>query len=199
MEWLERLAEAPGGAAMGALALASLLEAGLFPTGADFLLILVIAGRPDEWLLATAVVIAASVAGSALGYWIGRGAGRPLIRRVLPTRTRLWLERVYQHNDALAVAVGGLLPFVPFKHVSLTAGFFDLYFVRFLAVATISRGIRFALIGYASSRYQEQVRSALIDHGLTLVATIVVVALVVELIRRRLVPREGASCAAESA
>ncbi len=199
MEWLERLAEAPGGAAIGALALASLLEAGLFPTGADFLLILVIAGRPDEWFLATAVVIAASVAGSALGYGIGHGAGRPLIRRVLPARTRLWLERVYQHNDALAVAVGGLLPFVPFKHVSLTAGFFDLHFVRFLAVAAISRALRFALIGYASSCYQEQVRSVLIDHGLTLVAAIVAFAVVVELIRRRLLPRAAARCAPESA
>jgi len=192
LEWLERLASTPGPLAMGALALASLLEAGLFPTGADFLLILVIAGRPDDWLLATAVVIVGSVAGSALGYSVGHGVGRPLVRRVLPNRTREWLERVYQRHDALAVAVGGLLPFVPFKHVSLTAGFFDLDLVRFMIVSTLARALRFALLGFAASVFREQVRGALVDHGLTIVVVIVVVALAVEALRRCSTPREAA-------
>lgn len=184
MEWLEKLAAMPGSVALGALALASLLEAGLLATGADFLLILVIAARPQDWLLATLIVSLASVGGSALGYWVGRGVGRPLIRRILPDRASEWIAGIYQRNDGVAVGVGALLPFVPFKHISLTAGFFELAFPRFLIVSTVTRTLRFGILGFASARYREQVREALVAHGLTIVVAILLLAGLAEACRR---------------
>ena len=58
MNWLEQLAGAPGILAHGGIAAAVLLETGLFPTGADFLLILLVASRPEEWWI---VFLAAAV------------------------------------------------------------------------------------------------------------------------------------------
>jgi undecaprenyl-diphosphatase len=193
MEWLEGLTSAPGPVAFGALALASLLEAGVVAAGADFLLILLIASRPNEWLAATAVATAASAIGSGLGFWLGRGLGRPLIRRVLPARSRRWIENHYRSHDVTAVGVGALLPFVPFKHISLTAGFFDLDFKRFILAASLTRGIRFVVIGYAASRYHREVWDALLQHGWAIVGAVLLAGAAVELTRRRVTAREAGS------
>ncbi len=189
VEWLERLAAAPGPVALSALALASLLESGLVAAATDFLLILFIAGRPDQWLAATTIVIGASILGAAFGYWLGRGIGRPLIRRVLPATGRRWIEDLYRRHDVTTVGIGALLPFIPFKHISLTAGFFNLDFTRFIGASSIMRTVRFAVLGFAASRYHEEVWEALRQHGWTLVIAVLLCGAFVEVGRRRLAAR----------
>lgn len=185
MNWLEQLAGAPGILAHGGIAAAVLLETGLFPTGADFLLILLVASRPEEWWIVFLAAAVGSMAGSALGYSVGRGIGRPLIRRVLPQAIRDRIERLYRQHDRVAVGVGGILPFVPFKHVSLTAGFFGLPFARYFWIATVSRTIRFFGLALISRIYQDQTRDLLLQHGWTvLVVFLVLGALAAGLTRR---------------
>ena len=188
MEWLEKLAQAPGVVAFGALALASAIEAGLLAVGADFLVILVIAARPDNWIVVAAVASLGSIAGTWIGHVVGRGVGRPLIQRILPDSWLIGIEGAYARHDLWVMAVSGLLPMVPYKHISLTAGFFNVDRNRLLVASGISRTLRFVALAYLAMIYRDGLRVLLVEHGLAVLVGIILLAVVVEVVRRMVFP-----------
>ncbi len=121
-------------------------ESSFFPIPPDPLLITMAVARPELGLVYAAIATAASVAGAALGYFIGSRGGRPIVERFFKPDKILLAERLYQRYDVWAVVVAAFTP-IPFKVFTITAGVARLDFRRFILASALGRGGRFFLIG----------------------------------------------------
>ena len=155
MRWLRRLyewvlswADSPySGWALFAIAFA---ESSFFPIPPDILLIALAVSIPSRAFRFALITTVGSVSGGCLGYLIGHEffstLGEPIIRLYSAEAHYESISDLYRRYDAFAVAVAGLTP-IPYKIATLTAGFFDVSFPRFLLASAVSRSLRFFLIG----------------------------------------------------
>ncbi len=171
-DWVLHWATTPY--ALPALILMSFAESSFFPVPPDLLLIpLVLAVGSKWWRLALWCTLA-SVAGGILGYGIGAGAwdlvGVWIVEHVahaelvdlngspdvaLPSSIvnlfgEDWLGgthlfQVYDYWNASIVFVFGLTP-LPYKLVTITAGFAGVDIPRFILASLASRGLRFFMV-----------------------------------------------------
>ena len=166
--------------AIPGMAAISFAESSFFPIPPDVMLVpMVLARRDQAWLIA-GVCTAASVAGGLFGYAIGY---------FLYDSLGVWLINLYGMHDAAAeyqawyaqygtwiILVKGLTP-IPFKLVTIASGLAQFNLALFIAMATITRGVRFFLIAWLLKRYGEGVQ-AFIERRLNLIGTLVLVLLV---------------------
>jgi membrane protein YqaA with SNARE-associated domain len=128
-----------------ALAAVSFAESSFFPIPPDVMLAPMVAARPNRAFIYAGVCTAASVVGGLLGYWIGVNL-EPLGHAIL---------RIFGHPDGQAefqhwfdkyglwvILIKGATP-IPYKLVTITAGFarFDLF--TFVWASILTRGVRF--------------------------------------------------------
>lgn len=111
-------------------------------------------------LLATA----ASVIGAACAYLFGLllwdSIGETVIYSLISRKTFTLLVNYYQHYQVFAVLVVSFLP-LPYKAITLTAGFCKISFVPFLVCCAISRAVRFFLLAGAISLWGNQIQQIL--------------------------------------
>ena len=124
-------------------------EASFFPVPPDALLIPMILARPRRaWVLA-AICTAGSVAGAALGYWIGAAlfdqVARPVVHFFGAERQYHAVLTLYQRYGFAAILIKGLTP-IPFKLVTIAAGAARLSLGQFFLACVITRGGRFFLV-----------------------------------------------------
>ena len=124
-------------------------EASFFPLPPDALLIPMILARPRRaWVLA-GVCTAGSVAGAALGYWIGAAlfdqVARPVVHVFGAERQYQAVLALYRRYGFVAILIKGLTP-IPFKLVTIAAGAAHLDLGQFFLACVITRGGRFCLI-----------------------------------------------------
>lgn len=147
-DWVLSLAEKPYGA--WALFLVAFAESSFFPIPPDVLLIALAVGRPARSFVFAGISTLGSVLGAAFGYLLGfqfyELAGRPIIQFYGVEQRYLQVQALYQHYDALAVAVAGFTP-IPYKVFTIAAGAFHINFVTFILASIVSRGARFVLVG----------------------------------------------------
>lgn len=144
VQWVIAWAHTPYGPM--ALALLAFAESSFFPIPPDVLLIALCLLDPSDSFYYAAVCTAASVAGGAFGYGLGRYGGRPLLRRFVSEEKITAVERYYQRYDVWAVGIAGFTP-IPYKVFTISAGTFLLNFKRFLAASAAGRGGRFFMVG----------------------------------------------------
>ena len=131
------------------LFLIAFVEASVFPLPPDALLIPMILARPRRaWMLALLCTIG-SVAGAALGYWIGAALFDPIARPVVhffhAEQQYQAVLTLYQRYGFVAILIKGLTP-IPFKLVTIAAGAAHLDLGRFFLACVITRGGRFFLV-----------------------------------------------------
>jgi membrane protein DedA with SNARE-associated domain len=135
------------------------------------------------------------VAGSIVGWWIGRRGGRPFVERhgralhLGPERLQR-AERWFDRHDRWAVLLGRITPVVR-SFVSIPAGVFEMPFWPYLWLTAIGSAIwAFALagIGYAFGSNYERFHHAF-DLALVAGAVLVVLYLVVRSASSRLKSR----------
>ena len=141
-DWLTAWADSPAGPA--ALGLLSASEAVFFPLPPDPLLIALALAHPERALLYGALTTAASVAGGAVGHWIGLRFGRPVLKRYQSSRT-VRVERLFTRYGLWAVVIAGFTP-LPFKLFTVSAGVFGMRRAPFLLASAAGRAARFMLI-----------------------------------------------------
>ena len=166
-EWMRRLydwvmgwADSPYGTwALFAIAFA---ESSFFPIPPDVLLIALAVAIPARAFRYAAVCTVASVVGGAFGYLIGHEffdvLGEPIVRFYAAEEQYQAIQELYQRYDAYAIAVAGLTP-VPYKVATITAGFFEVHFGRFLVASLASRSLRFFVIGGLIRLFGPQIRT----------------------------------------
>jgi membrane protein YqaA with SNARE-associated domain len=138
---------------MGAVSFA---ESSFFPIPPDVMMIPMALARPDRAWFYAAVCTITSVAGGLLGYFIGA---------TLYDSVGHWVIELYGHGDkvetfreaykeygAWIILLKGLTP-IPFKVVTITAGFSGYSVMLFVVFSTISRSVRFFAVAFLLSRY----------------------------------------------
>lgn len=161
------------------LAAFAFAEASVFPVPPDLLLIpMVLAAPRRAWRLALICTLA-SVAGGALGWWIGA----ELFERVALPVARFYhaepaLQRIadrLRRYGLWVILVKGLTP-IPYKIVSIGAGAAHFPLGEFLLASLLTRGARFFLVAALLRRFGEPVRR-FVEKRLTLVTTALVLLL----------------------
>jgi membrane protein YqaA with SNARE-associated domain len=177
-DWVLGWADSPYSSwALFAIAFA---ESSFFPIPPDILLIALAVSIPSRAFRFALITAVGSVIGGAFGYVIGHEffalVGEPIIRFYSAQDQYDRIADLYDRYDAFAVAVAGLTP-IPYKVATITAGFFDVSFGRFVLASALSRSLRFFLIGGLIRAFGPQVR-AFIERYFEILSIIALVMLV---------------------
>ena len=143
---------------MGAVSFA---ESSFFPVPPDTMLIPMALARPEKAWSYAFLCTWTSVLGGLVGYLIGS---------LLYDSVGQWLIRIYGYGDKMQafrdayaqygvwiILLKGLTP-IPYKVVTLTAGFAGYNLALFFVLSIITRGARFFFVAFLLHRYGAQAR-----------------------------------------
>ncbi len=170
-DWVLRWADTRWG--FPALLILAFCESSFFPLPPDVLLMPLVLGASERWLLLATGTTVASVLGGMVGYAIGFFAwqtlGRWLIENVmrielvavagredvqLPTYVEkllgmqpAYLFQIFDEWNAWIVFAFGLTP-LPYKLITIAAGFAQVDLLVFVFASVVSRGLRFFVLAF---------------------------------------------------
>jgi membrane protein YqaA with SNARE-associated domain len=124
------------------------------PLGIDFVVIILVARRPELFWLYAVMATIGSVIGAAVTFWIGRKVGEHGLSRLIKTSR---LQRIQQRvSEGAAVSVAALAivpPPFPFTAFVLTSGAFHANPWQFFVTLAGVRMLRFTIEGALAARY----------------------------------------------
>ncbi|MGX7894000.1 YqaA family protein [Tsuneonella sp. HG222] len=166
--------------AEGWLAAFAFVEASFFPIPPHPLLGLMCLAEPKKAIRFAVIATLASVAGGLLGYAIGWGlydtVGKQLLGALGLTDSFPPAACYLREYGAEIIMIKGATP-IPFKLLTITAGFIGMNLVTFILASIVSRSISFMIVGVLFRLFGAPIKR-FIDKYLTLV-TIGFVVLVV--------------------
>lgn len=176
-EWVKGLAA--GRHAPAALAVVSFAESSFFPIPPDVMLAPMVALRPQRAYVYAAICTAASVMGGLLGYAIGvflEPLGETILNVFGHPNGRAEFQHWFDAWGLQVILIKGLTP-IPYKLVTITAGFarFDLF--TFVWASILTRGARF-FIEATILKFWGAAMLAEFERRLHLYATLILVLLV---------------------
>jgi len=132
------------------LALFAFVEASFFPIPPHPLLGLMCLAEPRKAVKFAAVATIASVLGGLLGYAIGWGlydtVGTQLLAALGMTESFPVAACYLREFGAEIIMIKGATP-IPFKLLTITAGFIHMNLVSFILASVVSRAISFMIVG----------------------------------------------------
>lgn len=132
------------------LALFAFVEASFFPVPPHPLLGLMCLAEPKKAIRFAAIATVASVVGGLLGYAIGRGLydsiGQDLLAWLGLTESFPVAACYLREYGVEILIVKGATP-IPFKLLTITAGFIHMALIPFILASLVSRSISFMLVG----------------------------------------------------
>lgn len=177
-DWVLHWAQTPYGA--WALFILAFSESSFFPIPPDILLIALAVSIPKKSFKYALICSTGSVLGGCFGYLIGLQFMTSIGNRIVDfyglTSKVAYIEALYNHYDAWAVAVAGFTP-IPYKVFTISAGAFKINFSVFVIASLISRSARFFLIGGLIFIFGPQIQK-FIDQYFNLLATAFTILLV---------------------
>ena len=158
----------------------SFVESSFFPIPPDVMLIPMSLARPDKsWFYATLCTLT-SVAGGALGYFIGAAlydsVGLWVIHLYGLSNKAEAFRQAYAQWGAWIILIKGMTP-IPYKLITIVSGFAGYSFAMFILLSLIARGMRFYLVAFLLNRFGAQAR-AIIEERLEFWVTTAAVVLV---------------------
>lgn len=158
-DWVLGWAHKPHGAV--ALFILAFAESSFFPIPPDVLLIALALSIPGRALYFAAIASVGSVIGGMFGYGIGfyfmEFIGGHIITLYGLADKFDYIQNLYRHYDAWAVAIAGFTP-IPYKVFTITAGAFKINFFVFVAASFVSRSARFFIIALLIRKYGKPIR-----------------------------------------
>jgi membrane protein YqaA with SNARE-associated domain len=163
--WVLSLAEHPQ--AVWMLCFISFAESSFFPIPPDILLVPMALARPkNAWFYAFLCTFS-SVFGGLLGYAIGAflydSVGQWLIHFYGSGQTIEMFRSKYAQYGHWILLVKGVLP-IPYKLVTITAGFSNYNIVWFVVLSFITRGMRFFFIALTLNFFGDTIRQKLEEY-----------------------------------
>lgn len=159
--------------AVGWLAIFSFMEASFFPIPPHPLLGLMCLAEPNKALRFGIVATLSSVAGGLFGYIIGWGmydlVGERLIGTLGLTDSFPQAACYLKQYDWEAIVIAGATP-IPFKLMTITAGFIGMNLATFMLASLAGRGMIFLTVGVLFRIFGAPIK-AFIDQYLGIVAT----------------------------
>jgi membrane protein YqaA with SNARE-associated domain len=128
------------------------------PLGIDALTVVLAAKYGEIFWVFPPILAAASLAGAAMTYWVGRSAGYVGLPRLVPQhhleRIKASLEKTGVFSLAAAAVLPPPFPLTPFV---LTCGALEFDRGRFFLVFGVMRLIRFATVALLARHYGDRV------------------------------------------
>ena len=156
------------------LAAIAFAESSFFPVPPDALLIPMALARPRRAWHFALICTVASVAGGALGYFIGYAVfdqlARPLIDFYGYGERFAAFQALYAQYGLWVILIKGLTP-IPYKIVTIASGAARFDFGLFMAASLATRGARFFLVAAMLRWFGNPVRE-FIERRLTLVTSL---------------------------
>lgn len=121
-------------------------ESSFFPIPPDVLMIPLALLNPPLALFYALITTVGSVTGGIFGFWIGRKGGKPVLNRFVNKRKIKVVEDLYNKYDTWAIGIAAFTP-IPYKIFTISAGVFNLNFLRFVTASVVGRAGRFFLVG----------------------------------------------------
>ena len=132
------------------LALFAFVEASFFPIPPHPLLGLMCLAEPRKAIRYAVIATLASVMGGMLGYAIGWGlydtVGKELLHLLCMTESFPVAACYLRQYGAEIIMIKGATP-IPFKLLTITAGFIHMPLVPFILASLVSRSISFMIVG----------------------------------------------------
>lgn len=142
-DWIVGFADSPW--AILALAVNSFTESIFNPVPSDPLIFGIAAIRPQAVFWLALVATAASVAGAAVGWLLGRWFGRPVLLKVISAKKSQRVEGLFARYGLLVVLIAAFTP-IPYKVFAITAGVLRFDVRPFIVISLVGRGARFFLL-----------------------------------------------------
>jgi len=155
-------------------------ESSFFPIPPDVLLIALALSIPRKSFYFAAIASIGSVTGGVFGYGIGfyfmNFIGSHIINLYGLSHKFDYIQGLYRHYDAWAVAIAGFTP-IPYKVFTITAGAFKINFFVFVVASFISRSARFFIIALLLRKYGVPIKIFIEKYFniLTLIAVLLVI------------------------
>lgn len=128
----------------------SFLESSIFPIPPDIMLIpMIIAERTRAWFLAFTCSVSSilgGLVGYAIGYYLFESLGLWIIEKYSLQSAFANFQTMFQEYGFWLIILKGATP-IPFKLVTIAAGATGLNLWQFLLASTISRSLRFFILG----------------------------------------------------
>ena len=144
-----------------ALAAVSFAESSVFPIPPDVMLIPMAVAQPRRAWFFAGVCTVASVAGGALGYYIGAAlyetVGLWLVNLYGGAAKIEALRDAYQKWGAALILIKGVTP-IPYKFVTIASGVFGYNFALFMLLSVITRGARFFIVAGLLSHFGDPIK-----------------------------------------
>jgi membrane protein YqaA with SNARE-associated domain len=162
------------------LAAVAFAESSVFPIPPDALLAPMVLARPERaWRLALICTLA-SVAGGALGYFIGYALfdqlAAPLIRVYGYGERFAAFQQLYREYGLWVILIKGLTP-IPYKIVTIASGAARFNFATFMLASAITRSARFFLVAGLLRYFGPPIRD-FVERRLTLVTSVAAAGLI---------------------
>lgn len=129
--------------------------------------------KPGKIFYYATLAAIASTVGAFGAYMLGSALwdviGHKLIATYITAGTFEWLTGLYQAHYIQTILLAGFLP-IPYKLITLTAGFCKLPLISFLVCTLIARSARFYLLAAALFRWGEHVQKIIDRYFYHLVA-----------------------------
>jgi membrane protein YqaA with SNARE-associated domain len=158
-DWCIRAAEKPY--AVWLLGIVSFAESSFFPVPPDVMLLPMSLARPDRAYFYALVCTLTSVAGGVLGYAIGAllydSMGQWIIEFYGLGKSVETFRESYREWGAWIILIKGATP-IPYKVVTITAGFAAYNIWLFILLSLLTRGARYFAAAYLLHRYGAQAR-----------------------------------------
>ena len=142
------------------LAFIAFLESFIFPIPTDAMLIPMIIAKRNQFLKISSIAIIFSVLGAMVGYLIGytffNEVGIKIFEIFGAENANIFKQKLASETGLLSgiiiLFIAGFTP-LPFKIITISAGFVHFNIFFFIIICLLARGLRFLLVGYLTYKY----------------------------------------------
>ena len=159
----------------------SFIESIFFPIPPDLMLVPMILADRKKTMFLVKITTIFSVIGGIFGYFIGLylwDALSPHIFNWLPSFNEYFREFKIKFNEIgwLIIILGGFTPF-PFKVITISCGIMQVNLLLFILFSFLSRGLRFALIGFLMFKFGSSIKKIIEEY--LMIFTILLLSLII--------------------
>lgn len=135
---------------------------------------------PSKALVYTALLITSSIIGSIAAYWVGRiGGGNFIFKLRFVKKHFNQMQLLYNKNAFLVIMTSSFTP-IPYEVYTLTAGFFNVNFQKYIIASILSRIIRYTPQGILIYLYGDTVLSLLKRYGMLSAVVLCIVLVIIK-------------------
>ncbi len=163
----------------------SFAESSFFPIPPDFILIAILVTRARYWWYYAFITLIGSLLGGMVGYIIGflffSSVGKIIVDFYGLNEVMQNLALRYEAHAFWTVFIAAFTP-IPYKIITISAGFFNISIFSFLIASLIGRGGRFFIISFIMKIFGKKISSSVYKYfnifSIIFVSLIIVVFLI---------------------